>query len=99
MSTTDSANVVELRRKRNALHQIQFDLWKQHPAADLQSTWGKCCRKDCVLDARGSGVCSDCLESDLAKLVGEEMAASYHMKIVELRQMEQAMVRRLEVAL
>jgi len=40
------------------------------------STWGKC-KNDCGNDARGSGLCVQCAENELSKIVGSEASSTF----------------------
>ena len=77
----------KLQPKEEGLNGILFQLWRNYPQG--VSTFGPCSRK-CgpKSSARGAGVCAACLEKDLAALVGEVNAGSYHFCVRAIRRME-----------
>jgi len=75
------------------MYDIIDKLWYNYPRS--VSTFGRCpvCGNN---GGRGGGKCSDCLEKDLARLVGKELASDYHIAIKNVRQLEAMMEEREE---
>lgn len=67
------------------LESIRFDIWRNLPR--YPSTFGPCCRCG-VGVGRGSGPCLACLQTELAGLVGAELAAQYVSVVGDLRSLE-----------
>ncbi len=45
---------------------------------NIVTTYGICCIDGCKKIARGSGKCPDCIENEMAQLVGDEIAMKIH---------------------
>ncbi len=71
------------------LEQIQHDLWQQFPT--WPSTWSGCYNDDCPERARGGRLCRKCLQTELAGLVGPNLARMYVEAIGGVRALESGM--------
>ena len=78
---------------RQKLEQLKNDIWRQNFRG--VSTMGPCFRQ-CGRPARGSAVCKDCLETDLAKLVGTPLAEDFCTLVRRVRATEDQMDERIE---
>jgi len=74
------------------LNQAKHLIWRNLPSGE--TTMGPC-ERACGQPARGSGICLACAQSDLAKLVGAELAAEYVEVIRNLRTIEERMLKTL----
>lgn len=69
--------------------QIISDLWRSHPV--FPSTFGPCSNEECETkaNARGSFLCSTCIEKCLAELLDDPVKArEFHNKIKEVKDLE-----------
>lgn len=57
-------------------------LWRGHPL--WPSTFSKCPTPACTKAGRGGNYCVECVEKQLAQIVGEEDAAEYHNLIKQI---------------
>jgi hypothetical protein len=72
--------------KRQLIADCQYRLWRG--ITDGIHTFNQCCRVDCENSARGGGVCVSCAETDLATVVGKEVAHKYVLAIRNIRKIE-----------
>jgi len=77
-----------LKSKQQRLEQLKSDLWYQNFRG--VTTMSGCFNK-CGNGARGGRECADCVEKELAELVGADLAKLYHYDIVRIRDTESAM--------
>lgn len=70
------------------------DLWRQHPR--WPSTFSKCWTSGCQNIARGGNECAECVEKELAALVGTDLAHEYACSIKAVRRLESRMTSRHE---
>lgn len=79
------------------LRHIMHDLWYQHPqGASTFSMCGNYKKNGCKSDGRGGRPCADCVEEELAKLVGDENADKYHILICDIRELECIMYKKIQ---
>ncbi len=67
------------------IDQIITIIWRNLPL--YPSTFGDCWMQ-CGNGARGGGLCMDCAQKDLAKLVGAKRAKQYVKLVKEIRYLE-----------
>ena len=74
--------------KRERVEELRHTMWRNMPSTP--STFGACCRCK-TKSARGSGLCFDCAEKELAELVGRKAAEEYAKAIARIRELENKM--------
>jgi len=77
--------------KEEKLESLFFQLWRQYPTG--VSTFSECAKKCGGSElARGGGLCANCLEKEMAELVGGTFAFRYHAAVQDVRRLRSQML-------